>query len=121
MSARLLHFRDVPEDEQDEIRALLGEASIEFYETPPGLFGLSPPALWLRDPQQLERARALLATYQTQRFERQRSEYERARAAGELPGLWASMRARPWPSLGLLILLLGVLFALSLPFLWLGR
>jgi hypothetical protein len=121
MSARLLHFRDVPEDEQDEIRALLAEASIDFYETPPGLFGLSPPALWLRDPAQLDRARVLLADYQAQRQVRQRSEYERARAAGELPGVWASMRARPWASLGLVILLIAVLFALSLPFLWLGR
>lgn len=119
MSARLMHLRDVPEQEQDEIRALLAEAGLDFYETPPGLFGLSPPALWLRDPGQLSRAHQLLADYQAQRGARARAEFERARAAGEVPGLWASMWHRPWTTFGLLVLVLGVLFALSLPFLWL--
>lgn len=119
MSVRLLHFRDVPEDEQDDVRTLLREASIEFHETPPGLFGLSPPALWLRQPDQLERAQALLADYQLRRSERVRLEFERARAAGEVPGAWSAMLQRPWATLGLLVLVAGVLFALSLPFLWL--
>jgi len=110
-------LREVPVDEQEDIHALLAEASIEFYETPPGLFGLSPAALWVREEVQLERARQLLAEYQIGRAQRVRIEFERARAAGEVPGLWASMRSRPWATLGLIVLVAGVLFALSLPFL----
>jgi hypothetical protein len=38
-----------------------------------------------------------------------------------VPGVWRALRQRPWHALGLLILVLGVLFALSLPMWGLGR
>ncbi|MCG6117749.1 MAG: DUF6164 family protein [Aquimonas sp.] len=120
MPARLLGLREVPEDEVDDIVGLLEDAGISHYLTPPGLFGLSPPALWLREPAQLDAARALLAEYHAGRAERARAEFEAAHAAGEVPSLWASLRARPAHAIGLLVLVIGVLLTLSLPWLLMG-
>lgn len=121
MSKRLMSFRNVPDDEHAEICALLEQAAIDFYQTPPNLFGLSAAALWVREDADLERARTLLAEYQTERARRARQAFEVARAAGELPGLWSALRQRPAQVIGLIVLVLGVLFALSLPMLLLGR
>jgi hypothetical protein len=117
MPARLLGLRDVPEDEIDDIVALLEGAAIEHYLTPPGLFGLSAPALWVRDAERLSEAKALLAQYQAGRAERARAAFEAARAAGEVPSLWAALKARPAHAFGLLVLVVGVLLTLSLPWL----
>lgn len=49
MSKLLFKLRGVPDDEADEIRALLAEKQIEYYETSAGNWGISLPALWLQD------------------------------------------------------------------------
>jgi hypothetical protein len=121
VSKRLLNYRHVPEDERIEIRNLLDQAGIEAYETPPDRFGLSAGALWVADASQHRQARTLLDAYQSERAARARAAFLQARAAGEVPGLWASLSRKPLHVLGLLILVLGVLFALSLPMLQLGR
>jgi hypothetical protein len=121
MATRLVGLRDVPEDELEGIESVLTDAGIEHYQSPPGLFGLSPAALWLKHEVDLERARALVASYQAERARLAREAWQRAQAAGEVPGLWQALRQRPWHALGLLVLVLGVLFALSLPWLGLGR
>lgn len=121
MATRLMGLRDVPDDELEGIESVLAEAGIEHYQSPPGLFGLSPASLWLKHEVDLDRARALVAAFQTERARVARETWERAQAAGEVPGFWQALRQRPWHALGLLVLALGVLFALSLPWLGLGR
>ncbi|SDD82685.1 DUF6164 family protein [Aquimonas voraii] len=121
MGVRLMGLRDVPEDELAGLVSTLQTAGIEHYQSPPGLFGLSPAALWVKHASDLSEAQRLLAEFQTQRAEAARAAWRSAREAGEVPGLWASIRARPWHTLGLIVLVLGVLFALSLPMLGLGR
>lgn len=121
MAVRLMHLRDVPEDELDGVVAVLEAAGIEHYQTPPSLFGLSPAALWLREPADEAEARRLLDEFQQRRAQEARQAWASAREAGEVPGVWAVLRQRPWHALGLLILVLGVLFALSLPMWGWGR
>jgi hypothetical protein len=121
MSKRLVNFRNMPDDEQAEICALLEQAAIEFYLTPPNLFGLSAAALWVREEADFDRAKHLLDEYQTERARTARASFDAARAAGEVPGLWSAVRQRPAQVVGLIVLVLGVLFALSLPMLLLGR
>ncbi len=121
MPVRLMALRDVPHDELEGITALLDAAGIAHYETPPGLFGLSPAALWIEDTALEAEARGLLEDFQRRRAETARAAWVSAREAGEVPGLWGALRQRPWHALGLLILVLGVLFALSLPMWGLGR
>lgn len=72
MAKLLFHLRHVPEDEADEVRELLTAQGIDWYETGPGLWGFSAPALWLRDADQHPRARGLIDAYQQTRRERAR-------------------------------------------------
>lgn len=75
MSVLFFSLRGVPEDEADEVRTLLTEHEIDFYETPAGNWGISMPALWLRDETQLPEVQTLLDSYQTQRAAEQRTLY----------------------------------------------
>lgn len=83
MSRLLIKLRHAPEDEIEEIRGLLQQQRIDFYETQAGPWGISAPAFWLKDEQQYERAKALINDYEEQRFRAQRAEYERLRRAGQ--------------------------------------
>ncbi len=77
MAVRLFAMSDVPEDEAEEVRALLTGNGIDFYETPAGNWGISVPAIWLRKEEQQEMARRLLDQYQAERAQRMHGEYLR--------------------------------------------
>src|SRR5690606_17261104 len=96
MSKLLFRMRNVPEDEATEVRELLESHGISYYETFAGNWGISMPALWLRDESRLQEAKQLLQEYQQQRAIRVRAELEQLRAAGEAPSLLDSFRAQPW-------------------------
>ena len=83
MSKLLINLRHAPDDEIDEIRSLLKEYQIDFYETKAGAWGISAPGFWLKDESQYDRAKALLDDYQENRFREKRAEYERLRRAGQ--------------------------------------
>ena len=83
MSRLLIKLRHAPDDEIDEIRRLLQEHRIAFYETQAGPWGISAAGIWLRDEGQYERARALLDAYEEKRYREQREHYEKLRAAGQ--------------------------------------
>jgi len=121
VAVRLTGLRDVPDDEVEGIESALDAAGIEHYQTPPGLFGLSPAALWVKNASDLTQARAVMVTFQAARARAAREAWQAARQAGEVPTLWQALRQKPWHALGLLLLVLGVLFALSLPMFGLGR
>lgn len=61
-------MRDVPTDEADEVRALLDSQGIEYFETFAGNWGISMPALWVKNPAKFNDARALIDEYQKQRL-----------------------------------------------------
>jgi len=77
MSKQIFRLRNVPDDEAEEIRLLLREHGIEFYETPGGNWGISMPALWLNDENEhrAEEAKALIEEYQEERAVRIRRAY----------------------------------------------
>ena len=77
MAIQIMRLRGVPEDEADEVRGLLDDHGIQFYETPAGVFGMSMPAIWLPDDSQLLQARELLDSYQSDRVRLARSERPR--------------------------------------------
>ena len=83
MSRLLIKLRYAPDDEVEEIRSLLKEHRIDFYETQAGAWGISAPGIWLNDEQQYDRAKALMDDYQENRFREKRAEYERLRRAGQ--------------------------------------
>ena len=83
MSRLLIKLRDAPDDEILEIRNLLEEHGVDFYETQSGPWGISAAGIWLKDEQQYDRVKALLDDYQENRFREKHAEYERLRNIGE--------------------------------------
>lgn len=74
MTELLLKLNQVPDDEAEEIRVLLAEADIDFYETSSGNWGASLAAIWLNDQGQKETVQTLLDEYQRKRAEAARLE-----------------------------------------------
>ncbi|MGD9096010.1 MAG: DUF6164 family protein, partial [Chromatiales bacterium] len=97
MSKQIFRLRNVPDDEAEEIRLLLREHGIEFYETPGGNWGISMPALWLNDENEhrAEEAKGLIEQYQEERAVRIRREYEELKQQGKHRRLSDAFRERP--------------------------
>lgn len=76
MAILIFRLKNVPEDEAQDIRDLLDENDIDYYETPAGILGFSMPGIWLKNEDQAERASLLIDEYQQQLQSRVRKEYE---------------------------------------------
>lgn len=78
MPALLFKLNQVPLDEAEEVRELLREQQIPFYETTQGFWGFSLGALWLADDQshKLQAAEQLIEQYQLQRQQQARAQYQ---------------------------------------------
>jgi hypothetical protein len=76
MSALLFRLRNVPDDEAEEVRKLLTDNEIEFYETSAGNWGISQPAIWIKDKEQLTKAKSMIEVYQQECLVRVRAEYD---------------------------------------------
>lgn len=105
MATLLMNLRNVPDDEADEIRALLEQRGFEVYETPPNRWGISAGGIWLRDDERLAEARALLEDYQARR---------QARARAEPPPPFRPLRALFYLAIVALVLYFSVKPFLSL-------
>lgn len=110
MAQLLFSLRGVPEDEAWDIRELLDAHEIDYYETSAGNWGISTPALWLRDERQLQEAQRLIAAYQQQRAETQRALYQQLKAAGEHKTLFRAFKENPLQFLMYLGLIYMVLY-----------
>jgi len=76
MSALLFRLKNVPDDEAEEIRNLLANNLIEFYETSAGNWGISFAGIWVKDAARLVEAKALIEEYEKERLIRVKMEYE---------------------------------------------
>ena len=75
MPIQLIVLSDIPDDEAEEIRALLGDNNVDYYETPRGNWYGSLDAIWLKDNSQEDKARELLASFQNERLQSARERY----------------------------------------------
>lgn len=117
MPKLLLSLRLAEDDEADEVRALLDEHAVDWYETRPGIFGVSAGGIWLRDLERAAEVKALLDDYQASRAERVRAEYAQAVRSGKAPRFIDAMRADPWRMLAKLVaVLLLVALTVALPY-----
>ena len=121
MSVLLISLRNLPEDEAAEIRALLEANGIEFYETPAGRWGISAPAIWLKEEQNLTDAKALIEEYEQERFVSQRAAYEQLKKEGRNKTLGDVIREDPVRFIVYLALVALVLYLSIKPFFALGR
>jgi len=117
MSKILFRLRQVPDEEASEVRDLLDQHAIDWYETSAGKFLISFPAIWLRDESQEARARALIEEYQQQRSARVRAEYAELEARGEQQTLLRKMVTNPGPVLLALLAVSFILYISIKPFL----
>lgn len=83
MTVQLFRLKNVPDDEAQDVRDLLIKNNIDYYETPPGNWGISMPAIWLNDDGQLKGAKLLIDQYQDERLTKARGEYEQIKKDGK--------------------------------------
>lgn len=117
MPVPLFRLRNVPDDEAKEIRQLLTENNIEFYETPAGNWGISMPSIWMNDDTQLARAKALIASYQEERVVRKRLEYEQLKKEGKQRTLRDVAKEQPLLLFSYLAIAAFVIYVSTNPFL----
>lgn len=117
MPVLLFKLKHVPEDEAEEVRQLLQNHHIAFYETPPGRWGVSVHGIWLTDNSQLDQARVLLQEYQIERRQRMRRRYAELRASGELPSFADRIRREPIKFILLILFVLFIIYLSVYPFL----
>jgi Family of unknown function (DUF6164) len=119
MARKLLNLRHVPGDELEEIYELLQSHDIACYETSAGLFGISLPALWVRDELQWPKAQALLEEYSTERLRRAREQQAEAMANGQVRTLWQVFAERPVRFVVYLMIVVALVYVSTAQF-WLA-
>lgn len=112
----LIRIDGAPEDEILEMRKLLMDNAIDFYETDGGRWGTSVSGIWLRDDSQLETARTLIDNYQEERSERVRAEYALQEASGTAETMWSRLLHHPVRMLVYLTIILAILYLTLMPF-----
>ncbi len=120
MAVQLFRLRGVPDDEAEDVRQLLTENEIDFYETPSDSWGVSMPAIWLRDEAQFDRARSLLDDYQQRRATAAREERARLKRQGKERSLLDEIREDPMRFVVYAGIALVVLYFSTRPFLDFG-
>ena len=82
MAVLIFNLRHVPDDEAQDVRELLLDNNIGFYETSAGILSMSVPGLWVVNEEQVEEARHLIDEYQQSRQDRVRKDYELRKRQG---------------------------------------
>lgn len=95
MSRLLLNLRHVPDDEIDEVRAMLDDAGIAYYQTRPSRWGISSGGIWVSDDNDAARAKALMADCQATRQKRARAEHQAALRDGTAETFRDVLRRQP--------------------------
>ncbi|HSX50280.1 MAG TPA: DUF6164 family protein [Cellvibrio sp.] len=121
MARLLFKLAQVPVDEAQEIRALLDEHQIRYYETDAGFFRVGLDAIWLSDNAQEERARELIREYQVARALQQQQNYAQLVEAGQVPSLWQHFCANPIRVIAALVAIVFVAALTLVPFVMLLR
>jgi hypothetical protein len=116
MPVKLFSLRNVPDDEAEEIRELLSNNGIAYYETPAGNWGISMPAIWLRNKDQLQKAKYLIQEYQSNRAIRAREQYEQLGRKGNLETIFDKIKEDPIRFLIYLAIVFIVLYISTKPF-----
>lgn len=121
MPAKLFPLNGVPDDEAEDVRALLKAGEIDFYETPAGNWGISAPALWLNDESQFAQARALIDGYQRERLLRVQEEYARQQREGSNRTIIDVIRENPLRFFVYLAVIVAIVYFSTKPFLDIGK
>ncbi len=117
MPTLVFRLRNVPEDEADDIRTLMDESELDWYETSAGNWGIAMPAIWVRNDEDSPKARDLINNYQINRQAERRSDYLNAVETGTAPSLSKRIREQPFKTGGIILFCLFILYVTLNPFL----
>ncbi len=121
MAKLLFRLGGVPEDEADEVRALLEEHDFECYETQEGRWKIGVAAIWIIDDSEFDAARRLIEALQKERYESLAEQRQIVQDRGFLGNLWHSFWYRPLQFLVYLIAI-GIVLAITVwPFIKLSQ
>ncbi|HBR98142.1 MAG TPA: hypothetical protein DD979_12305 [Gammaproteobacteria bacterium] len=109
MAKLLFRLRNVPVPEAQAVRTLLDDNGFDWYETHAGNWGISMPALWIKDDTQWAAARACIDAYQQQLQTDVRAAHAEPPAAEEDATLVARFLRAP---VRLVLALIGILVVL---------
>jgi len=117
MPVKIFSLKSVPDDEVEEIRQLLIDNNVDFYETPGGNWGISMPAIWVKEDNQSEKTKLLIAQYQEERLYRVREEYEKLKSEGKHPSVIDRIITEPLRTVFYILIVLGLIYVVTTPFL----
>ena len=120
MARILFKLSGVPDDEADEVRQLLKDHDISFYETHAGNWGISVAAIWLTDDSRFDEARILLDEYQFKRAARLRNEYEQLSRVDRQRSWIVNLITRPLRLFVYGAIILAVIYLSIVPFMHWG-
>ena len=120
MSKLLLNLRNVPDDEADDVRAMLDSLGIAFHETKSSIWNISVGGIWVTEDTDFPNAKSAMTDYQQQRGARARDEYAAAKRAGTAETFASVVRAQPARVALLVLAILFVLGLMALPAILLG-
>ena len=120
MAKIIFKLQSVSDDEAEDVKNLLIENNIDFYESPAGNWGISVHALWLNDETQYTRAKELIQQYQLARSQRIRLETRQQIEQGEYETFIQRMVHRPAQFIITLAIILLILYLSIVPFLGIG-
>ena len=121
MAVLLFKLRFVPDDEAQDIRDLLANNEIDYYETSAGILGFSMPAIWLRNKSQLNQARQLIDDYQEQRTTQARTEYNDQKSSGTNKTTLDLLKENPARFFGYVFAILFIIYFTVVLFFNLGK
>ena len=113
--------RGVPDDELEEVCALLQQHDISYIVTPPGNWLISPGYILLTDDAQLSDARELFYAYQQQRADQQKKDYAKRRLQGEQENTVKRIVENPLQFIGYLVIIIFILYLSIRPFFQIGH
>lgn len=117
MPTLVFRLRNVPEDEANDIRAIMDDSELDWYETSAGNWGIAMPAIWVKNDEDTPKARELINHYQSHRQSAQRNDYLNAVETGTAPSLSRRIREQPLKVAGILLFCLFILYVTLNPFL----
>ena len=112
----LYKLNGIPEDELIDVRRLLEENDINYYETDAGRFGISLAAIWLPDGVEPEPATELLDRYKEQRYHQAREIYEQQLRDGTAETFLLKALRSPIRTVIYIAAILAVLYFSVMPF-----
>lgn len=121
MAKLIFKLKSVSQDEADDIKNLLSDNDIDFYESPPGNWEISMHGLWLNDDAQYPQAKQLIEEYQLERSQRVRLETQQKIEAGEVETFMQRLLNRPLQFILLLAVIVFIIYFSVMPFLQFGQ